>query len=551
MKIFTIKLSSVSILVLVTLLWSLTLAERSRDTKPADRVIPPPGIEVSGLTENIVSLPYMEDFESGAPGWQFTGLAGIIDNPQNIMVLNPAIQPTLVILPTNPSYLPSANSGSKVVWFGHDTTGTFIGPDWHTLQQLPLNGGTSVAPQSGELYSPAIDLTGVSQAQMRFHCWWEIEGVDVDAYDMMFVEVMEDSSGTFIPLGRGNINPLNDVDGESWKPYSSAGLGMPGQWIECVFDLTPFVGHIVNIRIRFDTIDELYNGFRGLVLDDFQVNSDPFPMPTPTQIFPGSAFQGELVDIFGDNFVNGALITIDVPGPGEEVAVSAVLHRQLAEFIVPPLPTGNYNITLTNPDGQSDTLHNALNITTNPPPDVFSIMPDSSLYGSPTQVTISGVNFQPGIQVHIGGMEMPVDTLIMFSIIQGTPPVNLPVGIHNVVVTNPDGQFDQLVLAYTVFDPTGIQLSNETIPQKTNLVGNYPNPFNPSTRIRFNISQAGKTRLDVYNLVGQHILTLIDGELLPGAYEADFHAADLPSGIYFSLLRVNGRVYSQKMILMK
>ncbi len=80
---------------------------------------------------------------------------------------------------------------------------------------------------------------------------------------------------------------------------------------------------------------------------------------------------------------------------------------------------------------------------------------------------------------------------------------------------------------------------------------NYPNPFNPTTKISFNINYAGKVRLNVYNLLGQLVSTLVDEELTAGTFNADFNAAGLPSGIYFYKLEAGNTVLSKKMILLK
>jgi hypothetical protein len=80
---------------------------------------------------------------------------------------------------------------------------------------------------------------------------------------------------------------------------------------------------------------------------------------------------------------------------------------------------------------------------------------------------------------------------------------------------------------------------------------NYPNPFNPTTIIRFTISDVRFTTLQVYDVLGREITTLINEEKPPGSYEVEFNAEGLTSGIYFYQLRSGNFVKTKKMILMK
>ena len=80
---------------------------------------------------------------------------------------------------------------------------------------------------------------------------------------------------------------------------------------------------------------------------------------------------------------------------------------------------------------------------------------------------------------------------------------------------------------------------------------NYPNPFNPSTTIEFDISKTENVNLSVFNLKGQLIATLVNEELAPAAYKAVFDASNLPSGIYFYILRAGSFKLQKKMIVTK
>jgi hypothetical protein len=93
-------------------------------------------------------------------------------------------------------------------------------------------------------------------------------------------------------------------------------------------------------------------------------------------------------------------------------------------------------------------------------------------------------------------------------------------------------------------------------PDVFTLSQNYPNPFNPNTMIKFGLAVDSKVTLTVYDLLGQEVANLINGNLAAGSHEFDFNASNLNSGVYFYRIDaagVNGTDFSsvKKMILTK
>ncbi len=94
------------------------------------------------------------------------------------------------------------------------------------------------------------------------------------------------------------------------------------------------------------------------------------------------------------------------------------------------------------------------------------------------------------------------------------------------------------------------------IPETLVLHENYPNPFNPSTQIRFEVPQQQRIMLAIYNVIGQRIATLADRQFAPGSYEVDWHGVNengiaVGSGIYFYQLSAGSSVITKKMILVR
>jgi len=96
-------------------------------------------------------------------------------------------------------------------------------------------------------------------------------------------------------------------------------------------------------------------------------------------------------------------------------------------------------------------------------------------------------------------------------------------------------------------------------PTQYKLLQNYPNPFNPLTTIQFSLPTAGHISLKVYNVLGEEIAVLIDGNMNAGAYKIPFNAAGFSSGVYFYRISVKGNLAGKskeftaikKMILLK
>jgi hypothetical protein len=83
------------------------------------------------------------------------------------------------------------------------------------------------------------------------------------------------------------------------------------------------------------------------------------------------------------------------------------------------------------------------------------------------------------------------------------------------------------------------------------LAQNFPNPFNPSTTIRYQIPQAGIVTLKIYDILGSEVATLVNEEKLAGKYEVNFNASSLASGVYIYKIQAGSFINSKKMILLK
>jgi len=103
----------------------------------------------------------------------------------------------------------------------------------------------------------------------------------------------------------------------------------------------------------------------------------------------------------------------------------------------------------------------------------------------------------------------------------------------------------------SVLLPTGVDEAEEVEPTAFALMQNYPNPFNASTTISYQLSEPGNVRLDVYNLAGQLMETLVDSHQKPGYKTVTWDGSHHSSGIYFCRLMVADFCEAKRIILMK
>ncbi len=89
------------------------------------------------------------------------------------------------------------------------------------------------------------------------------------------------------------------------------------------------------------------------------------------------------------------------------------------------------------------------------------------------------------------------------------------------------------------------------MPEQFSLVQNFPNPFNPSTVIRFSIPQQDHVTLRVFDVLGKEVAKIIDEQKPAGSYEISFDGSEFSSGVYFYQLLCGKYSSVKKMILNK
>lgn len=94
-------------------------------------------------------------------------------------------------------------------------------------------------------------------------------------------------------------------------------------------------------------------------------------------------------------------------------------------------------------------------------------------------------------------------------------------------------------------------ISDDTLPTEASLAQNYPNPFNPSTTIGYELPASTDVRLDVYDMTGRQLSTLVNGVYPSGYHTVQWDATGLPTGIYVYRLTTGGKTITQTMTLVR
>lgn len=286
----------------------------------------------------------------------------------------------------------------------------------------------------------------------------------------------------------------------------------------------------------------------------------------------GNAITGQVVDESGAT-VAGTLVT------GFSTDSDLVFHTHTdanGVYELDNLPVGSYYVLFASDDYAPQFNGNAESWVETTPIQVEGIVPEvNARFGGLNRPlggteTITGRTHGDGSRVITGALvtvrnpQGVVD--YTFSDLKGGYSIeNLFPGMYTVRVQRvgldvqeEDVTIDQNAASRQVMDfrlttsaSTSVDAPLAT-PQTFTLDNNYPNPFNPSTTIQYTLNQEGWVSLKVFDVQGRLVTTIVEAMQRAKTYAVSFEApADLPSGVYFMTLQVNGNVQTRPMVLLK
>ena len=115
---------------------------------------------------------------------------------------------------------------------------------------------------------------------------------------------------------------------------------------------------------------------------------------------------------------------------------------------------------------------------------------------------------------------------------------------------NDEWNFGNNFIVHVLDEPVNVETKNQA-PDGFVLYQNFPNPFNPTTKLSFVIGHSSFVELKVFDILGNEIATLVNEEKSAGEYEVEFNAAGLASGIYLYKLKTLNFTETRKMLLLK
>lgn len=183
--------------------------------------------------------------------------------------------------------------------------------------------------------------------------------------------------------------------------------------------------------------------------------------------------------------------------------------------------------------------------------DTWEAVHDSVLEGKNIRALVSNSNFALFAGTHESGVFRSLNHGATWeSVSEGL--TNLDV--HALVITHEDVQFAATVGGGVFRRDAATDVANEeeaTVPAEFELAANYPNPFNPSTRISYALPEQAAVNLSVFDVTGRLVKVLVDASQPAGSYNVNFDAATLPSGIYFYRLKTSQFSESRQMVLLR
>ncbi|MEP1306412.1 MAG: T9SS type A sorting domain-containing protein [Balneola sp.] len=146
------------------------------------------------------------------------------------------------------------------------------------------------------------------------------------------------------------------------------------------------------------------------------------------------------------------------------------------------------------------------------------------------------------------------DQKVLISMIGSEKPNNDKVASLEVSIDEAHGGNASLTSSIRVNDSQKVDLTPiqlQELPSEFTLSQNYPNPFNPTTNINFTIPEISKVELAIFNVLGQKVAELVNGEKSPGSYTISWDASSVSSGVYIYQLKTGNKIISKRMMLIK
>jgi hypothetical protein len=313
---------------------------------------------------------------------------------------------------------------------------------------------------------------------------------------------------------------------------------------------------------RVRGINGTMNGQYSTIWSFTTGNTSP-PSVAPTLINPANnSTENVLIPIFNWNSVSGASsyrckvasdslfteaslkIDTTISGTSATISLGRLLYFSKYFWRVYGANQGGY--------GPSSTVWNFTTLLP-PAPTLLSPSNDTLLHNSNIMFSWSPIQYISGYRIRIARDINFTNIYSDSSILNNFLTIYLPFAefyFWKVCAkgNQGDGPWSNIRL-FSMFN--GIHQISQVIPDRIKMHNNYPNPFNPTTIIRYDLSKNDFVKLVVFDILGREVASLVNEKQSAGVYEVNWDASVYPSGVYFYRLVTDGFTDTKKMILLK
>lgn len=396
-------------------------------------------------------------------------------------------------------------------------------PD-HSFTDSP-SGNYSDLTENCLTMNSTIDLSGAERILMKFWGKWEIE----PSWDFVTVEASSDGGVTWGTVA-GKYNKAGS--GIGVQDASAFGYdGFQGDWVEEELDLSDYATGDFKLRICMRS-DE-YTNYDGFYLDDIRlmvILNDPstrnitlglnekwnlvsIPVDTP-YVLRSDLFTGSVSPAYG---YSGAGYL-----PGDTMRNGRGYWIKMDSAQVVQIPGRSYAM------GSFDVINgwNLIGSVSDPVPAalIYSDPPGmitGSFFGYNSAYLITDT-IQPG---HGYWVKVNGDGKLFLS-------AGISARLSSAIKISPGGEVPP--------GPPEISAAADRTPSGYKLWEAYPNPFNPATKIKFDLAASSWVTMEVYDLYGRLVTTLLNGKMEPGENTVEWNASGISSGIYFCKMTALG-----------
>ena len=378
-------------------------------------------------------------------------------------------------------------------------------------------------------------------------------------------------------ISADGINITGDIDFTGWSVAHNAAT--PGQISVAGFGPTALSGSGVLLNLLFHTAND-DGATSPLNFTNFLFNAGtPLALTNDGSItlqccVCGDADGNGLVQAFDASLtlqhVLGVITLenpecVDVDGNGLIQAFDAALILQCVLGLTPPVPTCCSELPVSNQGNYLGKVQFDIELEEirHQPDQTVAVL---KLTGINNTERVNAIQFDmklPNDETNIELFELPEEYLSRINRIENN--------IYKIGIVNPYGidaseiklalrskidmsgeliKFSDIYINSELQKDISTLLSGIVIPEEYS-IGAFPNPFNPSTLINYNIPESGLVTLRVYDVIGREVASLVNENKGEGSYNVTYEASNLQSGIYIYQLKVNSFIETKKMILMK